>query len=169
MYILQMLALILFRSYYIYCIAIPFATILNNVFIEYKAKKVFPEFIPSGKVENSEKKDIQKRVSGLFIYKVCGVFRNSFDSIIISAFLGLTVLAQYQNYYFILNAITGFMLIITSSMTAGVGNSIASESIEKNYNDFTKFQYIYMWIQVPHLFRAGILVQSEERAVQRQC
>lgn len=72
--------------------------------------------------------------------------KNSFDSIIISAFLGLTVLAQYQNYYFILNAITGFMLIITSSMVAGVGNSIASENVDKNYKDFTKFQYIYMWI-----------------------
>ena len=146
MYILQMLVLVLFRSYYIYCIAILFTTVLNNFLIEYKAIRVFPEFIPSGKVADSEKTDIQKRVSGVFIYKVCGVFRNSFDSIIISAFLGLTVLAQYQNYYFIVNAIMGLMLIITTSITSGVGNSLASESVEKNYNDFTKFQYIYMWI-----------------------
>lgn len=146
MYVLQLVSLLAFRNYYLYCVAIPVTTIINNLLVEYRAKKLYPEYVPMGRVSDSHAQDIRKRVIGLFTYKVCGVFRNSFDSIIISAFLGLTVLVQYQNYYFILNSITGFMLIITSSIMAGVGNSMASESCEKNYKDFTKFQYIYMWI-----------------------
>ena len=146
MYALQLVSLWMFQNYYLYCIAIPVTTVINNIMIEYRAKKLYPEYIPAGKVSDAEIRDIKKRVTGLFIYKVCGIFRNSFDSIIISAFLGLTILAQYQNYYFILNSITGFMLIITSSIVAGVGNSMESESREKNYRDFTKFQYIYMWL-----------------------
>ena len=45
--------------------------------------------------------DIRKRVIGFFVYKVCDVLRFSFDSIILSAFLGLTVLAKYNNYYYL--------------------------------------------------------------------
>ncbi len=146
MYIVQIIALISTRNYYIYCIAIPLSTILNNIFVELYTRKKYPQYYCDGTISKEQQADIKERVLGIFIYKVSGVFRNSFDSIIISAFLGLTVLAQYQNYYFIMNSIIGFMIIITTSITAGVGNSIVSESVEKNHKDFMKFQLLFMWI-----------------------
>lgn len=146
MYILQILLLYTTKNYYIYCITIPALTVCTNVITELLTRKKYPQYYCDGKLEKSQIKDIEKRVAGLFIYKVCAVFRNSFDSIIISAYLGLVVLAKYQNYYYIMNSIMAFMLVLTSSITAGVGNSIISESKEKNLNDFNKFQFIYMGI-----------------------
>lgn len=60
-----------------------------------------------------------------------GVVVGSADTIVISAFLGLTTLAVYQNYYFIMNSICGFITVIFSAITAGIGNSLVTESSEK--------------------------------------
>ena len=67
-------------------------------------------------------------------------------SIFVSAFISLTMTTIYNNYYYIVNAIVGVMNVITSAMIGGIGNSIAAESKKKNYNDFTVFNFIYMWI-----------------------
>ena len=80
------------------------------------------------------------------VQRICSTTRNSLDSIFISAFLGLNMVAIYSNYYSIMFAIIGIMSIITSSITAGIGNSIVTESEKKNYNDMNKFNFIYMWL-----------------------
>ena len=146
LYCLQIMIVVITKNYYLYCILIPIITIIDNVLVNTIARQKYPELYAKGTVEQDLKNDIKKRVVGLFIYKICGVFRNSFDSIIISAFLGLVILAKYQNYYYIITMITGIMGIITSSVTAGIGNSVVTETVDKNYNDFNKFQFIYMWI-----------------------
>ena len=119
---------------------------LNNVLVAIIAKKKYPEYICAGEVSKEQKKDIRKRVAGLMIQKVCGTTRNSLDSIFISAMIGLSAVAIYSNYYVIMNAIIGVMGIVTSSITASVGNSIVTESEEKNYRDMKKFNFIYMWM-----------------------
>ena len=52
---------------------------------------------------------INGRIKDLFIAKFGGVVLNSADTIVISAFLGLTLLAVYQNYYFVMSSICGIM------------------------------------------------------------
>lgn len=152
MYVGQIVSIICFKSYYAYCILIPVFTLIRNIAVKYTTDKLYPEIKCFGEISKAMKSDIWQRVSGLFIYKVCGIFRNSFDSIILSAFLGLAVLAKYQNYYYILSSLSALMIIITSSITASVGNSIVKESCKKNYSDFNKFQLLFMgitgWITV---------------------
>lgn len=74
--------------------------------------------------------------------------RTACDSIFISAFVGLTMTTIYGNYNMIVTTLVGVMNILTNAMLAGVGNSIVSESEEKNYKDFRKFNFIYMWISI---------------------
>lgn len=89
---------------------------------------------------------MSKRIIGLTLNKLAQVCRNSFDSIIISSFLGLVILARYQNYYYIISALTVMVSIITTAVGAGIGNSIAAETVEKNYSDYKEFLFIYNWI-----------------------
>ena len=56
------------------------------------------------------------------------------------------MVAIYSNYYSIINAIVGLMSIFSSSIVAGIGNSIVTENEEKNYKDMKKINYIYMWL-----------------------
>ena len=38
------------------------------------------------------------------------------------------------------------MNIISTAIVPSIGNSIVTESVDKNYNDMNKFNFIYMWI-----------------------
>ena len=145
-FVAQIIVLLVLKNYYAYIIVQCITSILNNVLVAIIAKKKYPEYICAGEVSKEQKKDIRKRVAGLMIQKVCGTTRNSLDSIFISAMIGLSAVAIYSNYYVIMNAIIGVMGIVTSSITASVGNSIVTESEEKNYRDMKKFNFIYMWM-----------------------
>ena len=50
-------------------------------------------------------------------------------------------LAIYSNYYYIMNAIIGVLAIVYNSILASVGNSLVTENVEKNYNDFKKLNF----------------------------
>ena len=69
-----------------------------------------------------------------------------FDNIILSLYMGLTTVAIYGNYYYIYAALYGFMGIIIHGISASVGNAIATESVQKNYNDMRMFNFIFMVI-----------------------
>lgn len=74
------------------------------------------------------------------------VLVSSADSIIISAFLGLRDNAIYNNYFMILTAAMGIVKVVFVSVTAGIGNSILTESKEKNYVDLKKLSFIIAWM-----------------------
>lgn len=146
MYIMQMILLIVCRNYYVYVILIPAFTIVINLLTAFEARKIFPQYICRGEVSREVKSDLRQKVSGLMITKLCAVTRNSFDSIFISALIGLTMSAIYSNYYFIMKSVISVLGIIVQAVLAGVGNSIQTESVEQNYNDLKRFNFMYLWI-----------------------
>lgn len=109
------------------------------------ADRIYPQFKPKGQIATEEKKAINNRIKDLFTSKIGGIIYDSADTIVISSFLGLTALAIYQNYFYILNAITGLITVVFSACTAGIGNSIVVETKEKNYKDLNKFTFIICW------------------------
>lgn len=145
-YLAEIIVLLLFQNYYIYAIIAIITSIINNILIGCIANKEFPEYKCYGKINLSDKNQIKKQVGGLMLGKLCDISRNSFDSIVLSTYFGLTTVAIYNNYYFIYNGIYALLIVITHAMQASVGNSIAVESIEKNYRDLKKFQFIFAWI-----------------------
>lgn len=144
-YILQLMVLWLFKNYYLYVLALLVTQALTNIVTAICADKLYPQFKPNGHVAPEEKKAINGRIRDLFTSKIGGIIYDSADTIVISAFLGLTVLAVYQNYFYILNAITGLITVVFSACTAGIGNSIVVETKEKNYKDLSKFTFIICW------------------------
>ena len=146
MYVTQIIILVVFRNYYLYIITMPIFTIINNIRTAIVAKKLFPQYKPKGKISKAQKNDIKEKISGLMIQKICTISRNSFDSIYVSMFLGLTETAMYNNYYYIINAVTSIMVVFTNAITAGVGNSVAVEETNKNFEDFKNLDFLYMWI-----------------------
>lgn len=145
-YLAQILALVLFKNYYLFVVIMCIGTIVNNILIAIVVKKKYPDYKSVGNISTAQKNDIRKRVFGLMVYKICGTTRNSLDSIFISSMVGLTAVAIYSNYYTIMFAIVGIMGTLISAATASVGNSLVTESEEKNYRDMQKFDFLYMWV-----------------------
>lgn len=145
LYSTQITVLIAFKNYYIYVFAFPIFTIIENILVALRTKKDYIHLKAYGDVSTEEKKKILTHVKGLAIQNFCSASRNAFDSIVISMYLGLTAIAIYNNYYYIMNAIHAFLYQIPNSIRATVGNSIASESVQKNFKDFNVMTLIYQW------------------------
>lgn len=146
LYVCQIFILLCYENYYLYLFILPLFTLLENIFTAIYVNKKYSFIKEQGKIENENKQAISKHVRGIALQKICSASRNSFDSIVISLYMGLTTIAIYNNYYYILSAIHTFLYQIPNSIRASIGNSIAQTSLEKNYQDFNVMTMIYAWI-----------------------
>lgn len=145
-YLAQCIIIAYVKNYYLYLSLAIIATCVVNISTQICTKRLFPNLICDGDVSKDKRNEIVIKVKGLFISKVCGISRNAFDNIFISAFLGLSLTAIYNNYYYIMNGVISLLAVISPAILGGVGNSIVTESPHKNYEDMKKINFIYMWI-----------------------
>ena len=146
LYSVQIIVLLVTKNFYLYAIALPLSTLAMNIAYEKTSKKFFPQIVCRGQIGKELKTKIKKRVVGIMLYKLSSTTRTSFDSIIISAFLGLVILTQYQNYFMIISSVLGVLSVVSNAITASVGDSIVEKSEDDNYKDFRKFLFVYMWV-----------------------
>lgn len=141
-YGLQLFVLWTFHNYYLYVIVMLATQALINIVTAFAANRLYPMYYPNGAVPLEERLRITNKIKDLFFIRIGSVVVDSADTIVISAFLGLTSLAIYQNYFYIMNSLYGMVGIVFISITAGVGNSLITDSIEKNYNDLRTFTFL---------------------------
>ncbi len=144
--ILQIIVLFTMHNYYAYVLIIPFATILTNLANAWLANRMYPNLVCKGTISTEMKDGLKKRITGLLSYKIYGVIFSSVDALVISAFLGLTPLAIYNNYFVVQSAIIAFMTILTNSITAGIGNKMITNTPAENYEDFKNILFANGWI-----------------------
>lgn len=145
-YGVQLFVLWAFHNYYLYVLVLLMSQALTNVFTAVVVDKMYPQYEPRGQINRELACKIKGRIRDLFTSKIGGVIYDSADTIVVSAFLGLTMLAVYQNYFYILNSFNSLIAIIFTACTAGIGNSIIVESKEKNFNDLNKLTFIICWV-----------------------
>lgn len=138
----QIAILLLGLNYYIYLSLMIISTMANNIINAVIVSKRFPKYKAQGEIDKDTKDNIIKKVKALFFYKIGAIVLISVDSIVISSFLGLTVLGKYNNYYYVITTLFGFIQVYTNAMLAGVGNSIINDSLEKNINDFKRLNFL---------------------------
>ena len=143
---LQLIAIFLFKNYYMYIGSGIVATIINNLLYNFASKKMYPDYNPKGKLEKTVRSNIQTKIKGLFLYKIGGVVSGQADSIVISSFLGLAIMGKYGNYYYVIYFLFMMFSMYYSTIRAGIGNSIALETVEKNHHDFKVLQFGQSWM-----------------------
>ncbi len=145
-YLLQIISLAVFKNYYLFLVVALFGQLLSNVIVLIVTNRMYAECRALGSISPKEKKEINHRICDLFTTKLGGTITNSADAVVISAFLGLAILAKYNNYFYIITALIGFMSTIFQACLAGIGNSLVVETPEKNYADFNIFSMILLWV-----------------------
>lgn len=141
-YLIQFWVLFLFCNYYYYVIVALFMQILSNVMTAIVATKIYPEYFPHGVIEQEEKKVINYKIRDLFFIRIGSIVVDSVDSIVISGVLGLKMLAIYQNYFFIMNSVYIMVGTVFTAIVASVGNSLITETKDKNFSDFKTLTFI---------------------------
>lgn len=133
---IQIVIILLFKQYYLYILVLPIITILNDVVRNIYINKKFPNYKGKAKLDKADKKEIMTKVGALIGNKIGGVVFTSADSVVISSFLGLIILAQFTNYFTIYTAVFGFVSTIFNSIQSVVGNSLVTNSKQHNHSLF---------------------------------
>ena len=145
-YTLKILILVFTRNYYIYLAVQLLCQIAINVLTAVCAAKMYPRYAAIGKLPKEKVQDIFRRVRDLFTSKLSATVFDAADTVVISAFMGLTALALYQNYYFIITALRMMLVVLLNACMAGVGNKLVMESKEANYLDLEKISLLFLWV-----------------------
>lgn len=142
----EIACIVAFKQYYVFLLLEIVSTVLINILKYIYTNKMYPQYKPNGSITIEEKKKIKSNVYALMCHKVGGIVLNSADNIVLSAFMGVVLVANYNNYYYLINAVTGIVVICFSGMTAGIGNSFVTETIEKNREYFRKVLFFNAWV-----------------------
>ena len=133
-------------NYYVFILCGIICSLTNSVIVAVVIERLYPMYTSKGRVSSEVLLNIRQKVSGMLCQRIGSLVLQSVDMMVISAFLGLKILAVYQNYYYIITSLFGILSILMNSMIATVGNSIVTESMEKNIHDFKTFNFIYIWV-----------------------
>ena len=145
-YSLKILVLIVFRNYYLFLVLQIVSQAAINLFTALQANRFYPLYSPRGNLSLEKKRNIAQRVRDLFTSNFATVISDSADTIVVSSFLGLKLLAIYQNYFFIVSSLKAMIGVVLGACLAGVGNSLITESSEKNYQDLRKITVLFGWL-----------------------
>lgn len=141
----RLAVLLIAPNYYVYILLTPVFTIVNNLWMACVIHKRFPEYKCEGQVSKETIDSLKTLISGTFIQKACSVTRNSLDSVCVSAFLGLTLTAVYNNYFYISHSVTVFLNIVIMAFAGGIGMHVVKKSPDDNFEEFKKLDFMYLW------------------------
>ena len=145
-FFLSCLVLCLTHNYYHYVWVLIGCAFLNNVSVLIVSKKYYPEMVPRGKLPPQDIKRILSDVKAIFMHKIGAVMSNSFDTVVISSFLGLTSVASYGSYGHIRDSVASMAGGLCYSMLGGFGNKIYTESKDENFMLLMKAHRLLMCI-----------------------
>lgn len=145
---IQAIIILVFKNYYVFLYAQTFSAIFINVITYFYSKKVYPQVsIKDAEIlDKDTKKEVFKNVKGMFYHKLSYSVLQGTDSIIISTFIGATILGLYSNYsLFTVNLSSAFCLMITA-FTGSIGNLIAENNSEKSYSVYKILKMAFFWL-----------------------
>lgn len=144
--IAQIIILLTTKSFILYLSILIISTILNNVFLNWKANKLYP-FIklpsPPTKIDTNT---IKENIKAVFIYKIGVVLMNNTDNILISILIGTVYVGYYSNYSLLVTTVMTVVGIIIQSLFSSLGNMNASGDMVKSYKFFNGLVLFFHWL-----------------------
>lgn len=146
MYLMQAIVLMTTRNYYLYILVYAVMIIPQNLMYYFLSKRIFPEYYCEGKPTPKQIATLKGKVMPLLGHRIGGVVIVSIDDIIISTFLGITVLTKYDNYYYIFHSIVGLLTVLRNGIMASIGNKLYTDTIEHTYKAYKRIAFLWMGI-----------------------
>ena len=141
----QIIILLVFKNYILYLLVQTACIILENVLVNGYITKSYPylkEINEASKLEKNELKEIKVNIKSLMFHKIGSYVLTATDNLVISKFIGIVTVGIYSNYVMIHSAISSFIYVFVSNVTASFGNLIAEGDKEKRFKVFTEMDFI---------------------------
>lgn len=142
--IVEILILIRTHNFILYTMSIIGFMILQNLLNAIVAKKIYPYAFAREKesISKEELLDIFKDLGAVFINKINNVVIKSTDNIVLSTFIGLSVVGMYSNYLLFYATIRTILSKVYNATKASAGNLFALEDTKTKYFFFENMNYI---------------------------
>ncbi len=122
--------------------------IIQNIYIGKIVNDRYPYIKTKEKhnIDKETKENLITNVKAIFLHNIGTYCVFGTDNLLISSFIGLTTVGLYSNYTMITSQLSSLLTSILNGIDASVGNLIATESKEKNYEIFNVTYLINFWI-----------------------
>ena len=132
-YALQIITIIIWKSYTIYLICQIVETIVIWLLTEIVVCRQYGEIIagPKKNIGTGTIFEIKKNIKAMFMHKVGAVLVNTIDSLIISAFIGVVLLGKYSNYTLIVGVIASIITLFFTPLTSVIGHLCAAGNVKE--------------------------------------
>lgn len=146
--VLQIGALLLWGNFTIYLLTQMTVELIQKGIVNTYLNRKYPYLkeTVSEELSAEEKSGVTRNVKALLLHKLGDIARFQTDSIIISAFISVALVGMVDNYKLVITSVSGFVNIIFNSVLASLGNLIATESKEKQYQVFKTYRFLGAWI-----------------------
>ena len=122
-YVLQIVALMLTRSFIWYLTCRIFVVLLQWIATDLITRKKYAPIISQKqKIDEETKFVLMRSVKAMFMHKIGSILVNTIDSVVISIFIGVVALGKYSNYMTIMSAMTTVLSLLFTSLTSVIGH-----------------------------------------------
>lgn len=142
--IFQIIVLMVFKSFIGYVVCITTFNIIENLSNGLLTKKLYPQYFikNNNRLTKTEKVELFKDCSALFVYKINGVVMKATDNIVLSSMIGLAIVGYYSNYVIIIGSVSGILLKCITAVKDSIGNLFVSDPVEKKYFIFEVMNFL---------------------------
>lgn len=140
--------LIAFRDFTAYLISKLVIVVLKNVILSHVIDNIYP-YLREPIVYHLRRDEIKKVIKDVYsvsVFRLGSVLFNSVSNIVTSAMIGTIVVGYYSNYMMIVMQIEAIFMLIVSSTSAGIGNLVATESKERQFEIYKKLDLLTFFV-----------------------
>ena len=125
----QAVALIIWHSFIGYLMLAILLNLCQNIYISKVCTEEYPQLYnySCSQISRDEVRKLGKDVLALFVYRVATILEVSIAAILGSYFVGVYLLGLVSNYSLIIQSLAGVLMLVFSSITAGIGSAIVSK------------------------------------------
>lgn len=144
--VIQIFIIILLKNYFVFIVLDVLAVFVENVIVSYVADREYPFIKVKEELPKAERKNVFSDTSSIFLYKIAWSLLNGTDNILMSIIVGTIFVGFYSNYFTITSNVEMVIALIFTSLTASIGNLVATADAERRYNTFKSMQMVSFWL-----------------------
>lgn len=142
--VFQMVSVIIFRNFMVYLLVGAAIQLLGKIYMNLFTDKQFPYIKGkhSERLTKQEKRNLFSKIKALLMHKIGTVAIYQSDSIITSSFINVNTVGLVANFTLIISTVNMFVSSFFQSAIAGLGNVIATETLEQKKEIFDRYNFL---------------------------
>lgn len=140
----QIITLYTTHSFIAYTIVSFIFVIIINMSGALISTKYYPQYFieETESITKEERKDLLKDCGALFLDRANNVVLKATDNIVLSKFIGLTIVGLYSNYLMAFSMINNVLNQFYTAVSASMGNLFATEDTQTKYRFFKGMNFL---------------------------